>query len=133
MVVHIPSLLLPPYYLSLWEGVIRCNHHFPGPSCKVFEGVSPYKSKTYWRSLKEPKRRYPDSKGKKVLFPQWDEGILDYVTSLKKVYVPLYHEQIKDKEVSLHWKEEVEKGISLVVYYFDGPRLEDGSSTLKVA
>jgi hypothetical protein len=72
----------------------------------------------------------PGLKGNKVLFPQWDEGILDYVTSLKKVYVPLYHEQIKDKEVSLHWKEEVEKGISIVVYDFDGLRLEDGSSTL---
>jgi hypothetical protein len=98
-------------------------------SGKVFEGVSQWKSKAYWRSLKEPKRRYPGSKGKKVLFAQWDEGILDYVASRKKVYVPLYHEQMKDKEMALHWKEEVEKGIRIVVYDFDGPRLKNGSVT----
>ena len=31
--------------------------------------------------------------------------------------------------MALHWKEEVEKGRSIVVYDFDGPRLENGSVT----
>ncbi len=51
------------------------------------------------------------------------------MASRKKVYVPLYHEQMKDKEMALHWKEEVEKGRSIVVYDFDGSRLENGSVT----
>jgi hypothetical protein len=39
----------------------------------------------------------------KVLYAQFDGENMDYITSRKKVYVPLYFELIKDKEMSLYW------------------------------
>ena len=54
---------------------------------------------------------------------------MDYVTSRKKVYVPEYYEMIKDSERIAHWKKHLEEGNDLVVYDFDGPRLDDGSVT----
>jgi hypothetical protein len=53
----------------------------------------------------------------------------DYVNSRKKVYVPLYFDMMKDKEMAQFWKKEVELGKDIVVYDFDGPRLEGGKVT----
>jgi hypothetical protein len=65
-------------------------------SGKVFEGVDPKKVETFWKKVSietGPKRRYPGSKGKKVLYAAFkneegEEEKMDYVTSRKKVYVP---------------------------------------------
>jgi hypothetical protein len=98
-------------------------------SGKVFENIPIEKTKKWWRELEAPKRRYPNSKGKKVLYAIFDgnDEKMDYVTSRKKVYVPEYYEMIKDRERIAHWKKQLEEGHDLVVYDFDGPRLDDGS------
>ena len=99
-------------------------------SGKVFEGIAEDKVKTFWRNVKEAKRRYPGSKGKKVLHARFEHAPdekMDYITSRKKVYVPRYIELIKDREMTLHWKAEIEKGKNVVIYDFDGPRAVDGS------
>jgi hypothetical protein len=97
-------------------------------SGKVIDGVSKAKSDAFWRKLEKPKRRYPGSKGKKVLYAQWGEGEkMDYITSRLKVYVPEYHSMMISTEMALAWKERVESGEDVVVYDFDGPRSPDGA------
>jgi len=100
-------------------------------SGKVYESIPEEKTKKFWKGVKEPKRRYPGSKGKKVLYAQWDgsEEKMDYITSRKKVYVPRYHQMMREKEMALHWKKAVEQGNNIVIYDFDGPRLENGEVT----
>ena len=101
-------------------------------SGKVFEDVDPKKVETFWKKVNietGPKRRFPGSKGKKVLYALFNKEKMDYVTSRKKVYVPRYHGLMKEKEMALEWREKVKSGKDVVVYYFDGPREEDGSVT----
>jgi hypothetical protein len=101
-------------------------------SGKVFEGISEEKVKSFWHKVSEAKRRYPGSKGKKVLYAHFEDipdEKMDYVTSRKKVYVPRYFDLMKDKEMALFWKEQVEAGKDIVVYDFDGPRTMDGGVT----
>lgn len=102
-------------------------------SGKVFDGIEEKKVKNFWKNVKQPKRRYPGSKGKNVLYARFEhkpEEKMDYITSRKKVYVPLYFDLMKDKEMSLFWKKQVENGKDIVVYDFDGPRLSNGKVTL---
>ena len=98
-------------------------------SGKVYEGIPVEKTIKFWKSIKEPKRRYPGSKGKKVLYAKWDDEKFNYIESRKKVYIPLYYEMIKDREMTLYWKKKVEEGKDVIIYDFDGPRLDDGSVT----
>ena len=97
-------------------------------SGKVYEDIPIEKTKRWWKELKEPKRRYPNSKGKKVLYALFDgnDEKMDYITSRKKVYVPEYYELIKNKEMTLYWKKMVKKGHNLIIYDFDGPRTING-------
>lgn len=105
-------------------------------SGKVFEDVLEKTSKDWWKNCKEPKRRYPKSKGKRVLYSHFthlSDEKMDYITSRKKVYVPEYFNMIKNREMTLLWRNKVISGKDVVVFDFDGPRLEDGSVTcLKV-
>ena len=100
-------------------------------SGKVYENIPIITTKKWWKELEQPKRRYPNSKGKKVLYAVFDNDDnlkkLDYITSRKKVYVPEYYNIIKDKELIDSWKAKLESGSNLVIYDFDGPRLNDGS------
>lgn len=97
-------------------------------SGKVFDNIPEEKTKKWWLNLKKPKRRYPNSKGMKVLYSSWENNEkLDYITSRKKVYVPEYFELIKNKEMLLYWKNEFQKGINITIYDFDGPKEEDGT------
>ena len=98
-------------------------------SGKMIEGVSKAKSDAFWRKLEKPKRRYPGSKGKKVLCAQWGEDgeKMDYITSRLKVYVPEYHLMMISTEMVSTWKKRVENGEDVVVYDFDGPRSPDGA------
>lgn len=101
-------------------------------SGKVFEGIEEEKVKKFWHNISEPKRRYPGSKGKKVLYARFEhvpDEKMDYVTSRKKVYVPRYFDVMKKKEMALYWKKQVEEGKDIVVYDFDGPRNMDGGVT----
>ena len=98
-------------------------------SGKVFEGIPEEKVKTYWHKVKEAKRRYPGSKDKKVLYARFEcapDEQMNYVTSRKKIYVPRYFELMKDREMALYLKAQVEAGKDIVIYDFDGPREEDG-------
>ncbi len=102
-------------------------------SGKIFEGVSPSKSVAWWKAITSPKRRYPGSKGKKVLCARFPgiEGDLGYVESRKAVYVPEYYELVKDCETLKILREKVESSKSIVVYDFDGPRSDIGDPLCK--
>jgi len=93
-------------------------------SGKVFENIPIETTKKWWRELKEPKRRYPKSKGNKVLYALFDgnDEKMDYVTSRKKIYVPQYYDLIKDKDIIEEYKQILMKGKNIIIYDFDGPR-----------
>ena len=98
-------------------------------SGKVYEDIPIEKTKKWWKNLKEPKRRFPNSKGKKILYALFDEDDekMDYITSRKKVYIPEYYELIKDKEMIIYWKNKLNAGYNLTIYDFDGPRTNNGN------
>ena len=101
-------------------------------SGKVFEDIDEIKVKNFWRKVKKATRRYPGSKGKKVLYSRFEkfpEEKMDYVTSRKKIYVPYYFDMMKEKEMTLHWKKYVKEGNDIVIYDFDGPREKNGDLT----
>ena len=98
---------------------------------KVFEDIPHEISKDWWLKLKEPKRRYPSSKGKTVLYAEFDDfpgEQLDYVSSRKKVYVPEYYNLIKDREQVLYYQNKLKKH-DIIIYDFDGPRKDNGDVT----
>jgi len=97
-------------------------------SGKVFEDIPPEKVKEWWRKNIQPRRRYPHSKGRRVLYAKFDghDAQMDYITSRKMVYVPEYAQLVKDREMTKVWRETVVRGESVVVYDFDGPRDEEG-------
>lgn len=97
-------------------------------SGKVYEDIPIEQTKKWWKALKEPKRRYPNSKGKKVLYALFDDHDekMDYITSRKQVYVPEYYELVKNREMISYWKTMLNKGHNLIIYDFDGPRTIDG-------
>jgi hypothetical protein len=99
-------------------------------SGKVYENIPIEKTKKWWKELKEPKRRFPNSKGKNVLYAIFDgtDEKMDYVTSRKNIYIPEYYNLIKDKEHIEYWKKSLNEGNNLVIYDFDGPRTKDGST-----
>jgi len=120
------SPMTPSGYEGYW------NFEAYWQSGKVFEGIDEEKVKTFWKNVKEPKRRYPGSKGKKVLYARFEhapEEKMDYIMSRKKVYVPRYFDLMKNKEMVDYWKKQVEEGKDIVVFDFDGPRNSDGGVT----
>ena len=117
-----PMTEIPGGYKDYW------NFESYWQSGKVFEDIPIEKTIKYWRELKEAKRRYPKSKGKKVLYALFDgnDKKMDYITSRKEIYVPEYYELIKNKEMIEHWRNKLNEGKNLIIYDFDGPRNEDG-------
>lgn len=96
-------------------------------SGKVYEDIPEEVTKAYWKNLTEPKRRYPGSKGKKVLYADFGNGVhLDYVSSRKQVYVPEYYNLVRGNSVVDSWIDKFNSGNSITVYDFDGPRNENG-------
>jgi hypothetical protein len=97
-------------------------------SAKVFEGVPRERSLAWWRGIQEPKRRYPGSKGKKVLHADFGHGTpLNYIDSRIQQYVPKYNAVMVETEMGSYWLDQVQKGQDVVIYDFDGPRLPDGT------
>ena len=100
-------------------------------SGKIFEGIDEKTVKDWWKEQNEPKRRYPYGTGKRVLCARFegyeDRGDMDYVTARKEVYCREYYALIKDRERVKYWKQLLEKGKSITIYDFDGPRNEDKS------
>jgi hypothetical protein len=114
-----PMTEIPGGYKGYW------NFESYWQAGKVYEGISHEITDKWWKALKEPKRRFPNSKGKKVLYAVFDDykEEMNYVQSRKIVYVPEYFELIKEKEVAQQLKRVAQ---DVVVYDFDGPRGDDG-------
>jgi hypothetical protein len=101
-------------------------------SRRIYEDLDYEKCLKWWKSIKEPKRRYPNSKNKKVKYARFldnDDVKLNYIESRKQIYVPEYYELTKNTEMALYYKNELENGKNIVVYDLDGPRLSDGTPT----
>ena len=102
-------------------------------SGKIFEGLDEKVVKDWWKAQKEPKRRYPKGKGKRILCARFegyeDKGDMDYISSRKEVYCKEYYDLIKDRERVLFWKKMLDEGESITIFDFDGPRNEDKSVT----
>lgn len=111
------------YYKDFW-----CFENY-WQSGKVIENVDREKQLVWWKKQTEGKRRYPGSKDKKVLYSEFEGIKRDYITSRKEIYVPEYYELINKTESLKKWKEIVQSGKNVVVYDFDGPRLENGDPT----
>ena len=109
------------------------NYESRWQSGKIFEGIDEKVVKDWWKTQKEPKRRYPKGKGKRVLCARFegyeDIGDMDYVMARKEVYVKEYYDLIKDRERTLYWKKLLEEGENITIYDFDGPRTEDKGVT----
>lgn len=97
-------------------------------SGKVFEDIPIETTKKWWKELKQAKRRYPNSKGKKVLYSLFDGNSekMNYITSRKKIYVPEYYNLIKDRKTILELKSKLKDGTNIIIYDFDGPRDTNG-------
>jgi hypothetical protein len=93
-------------------------------SGKVYQDIPIETTKKWWKELKQAKRRYPNSKGKKVLYSIFDgnQEKMDYITSRKKVYVPEYYNLIKDRKTIIELKSKLKDGTNIIIYDFDGPR-----------
>jgi hypothetical protein len=102
-------------------------------SAKVFEGIPEAKTKKWWKEVREPKRRYPGSAGKTVLYARWEGSSekMDYITSRKKVYVPEYFNLMKDRKSAIELKKWVAEGNDVIVYDFDGPRFRKDKTDKK--
>jgi hypothetical protein len=119
-----PMTPIPNRYKEFW-----CFENY-WQSLKVFEDIPFEKSNSWFKQLDEPKRRYPKSKGKRVLCAKIETGQeLNYIDSRKQVYVPEYYELIKDHEMTLYYKKMLQEGHNLAFYDFDGPRTEEHGVT----
>jgi len=105
-----------------------CFEHY-WQAGKEFEGVDFDKSVAWWKKQTRPRRRYPNSRGKRVLHARFpDHPPLDYVASRKRVYVPEYHAMMTATESFAVFRQLVRtEGPPLVISDFDGPRTPDGS------
>jgi len=101
-------------------------------SGKVIEGVDKKKHDDWWKKQEKPRRRYPKSKGMKILHSEFGGKKRDYIESRKDVYIPEYYNLIKNRDALKSWMEKVKKGVNVVVYDFDGPRKSDGSVDVQV-
>lgn len=113
---------------SGYKGYWNFEHYWQ--SGKVFEGIDHEESRKWWREQTKPHRRYPNSRGVKVLHAEFDDfpgEKLDYIPSRKKVYVPEYFDSMKNKRSTIKWKKMVNRGVDVVVYDFDGPRDANGN------
>lgn len=92
---------------------------------KHIQGVDRVKQVRYWLRVGhdgKPKRRYPNSKNKKVLYAKWDGGEkMNYIDSRKKMYVPEYFNMIKDEKELKKLINYRNRGGNIVVYDYDGP------------
>ena len=90
-------------------------------SGKVFEDIPHEKSLKWWKDLKEPKRRYPGSKGTRVLYSLFNNSKMDYITARREVYIPEYFSLIESHAIAQAWRDRANTGATIVVYDFDGP------------
>ena len=89
------------------------------------------RNSSWWKAQDKGKRRYPGSKGKKVLHAIFNGIEYDYVNSRKFVYIPEYYELIKSTQSLKSLVEHRNSGKDIVVFDFDGPRNENGENTFR--
>lgn len=108
-----------------YKGYWNFEHYWQ--SGKVYEDIDISITKKWWKEQTTPKRRYPNSKNKTVLYALFDNNNekMDYITSRKKVYVPEYYNLIKNRDMVKYWKD-ILKTHDITVYDFDGPRKPNG-------
>ena len=91
-------------------------------SGKRYTGLSEEKTLEWWKRQTKGRRRCSLGKNRQVEYAIWESGDkLDYLQSRKQVYVPLYSQMVEDRESLSSLKDMLEKGISLIIYDFDGP------------
>lgn len=96
-------------------------------SGKVFENIDHKTTLEWWKKLKASKRRYPKSKGLKVLHATFgDKKKLDYIASRKDIYVPEYYSLIENTRSLKTLRGLRASGKDIAIYDFDGPRKPDG-------
>ena len=100
-------------------------------SGKIFQDGDREKQLQWWKKQEKGKRRYPGSKGNRVLHAVFNGEEYDYVNSRKYVYVPEYYEVIKNTNSLKELIEMRNNGKNIVIFDFDGPRKENGDNTYK--
>lgn len=115
---------LSPMTERRYKGYWNFEHYWQAG--KVYADINKEAYKKWWKDQTSAKRRYPGSKGMKVLHAQFDGEEMDYVTSRKKVYVPEYEILVRDTKSIRELTELVKNGVDVVVYDFDGPRTDSG-------
>jgi hypothetical protein len=112
------------------DGLIYANFEHFWQGGKRYAGIAPRAVRDFFHAATQPHRRYPGSKGRTVLHAQWDitgkSGPMGYVRSRREVYVPYYSAHIAQSESVRELRDRVERGESVVVYDFDGPRTDKG-------
>ncbi len=110
------------------ETYLNFEHFWQGG--KVWKGLPETAAREFFKKAAKPKRRYP--KGTSVSHSRWRipnlDGKMNYVESRKKVYVPFYHAYMENCASIKSLKACVERGDDVVVYDFDGPRLNKGET-----
>ena len=101
-----------------------CFEHY-WQSGKVFEGMNEDDCKKWFKKQTKPKSYWNKTKGKSLLyftFPDiFGDTKLDIVSSRKKVYVPEYHDLVKDHEQTKQLKNDIENGMNIIIYDTNGP------------
>lgn len=113
------------YIKNGYKGFYNFEHRWQ--SIKVYEddlkNMSKHEDKIkWWKKQIKPHRRYPKSKGKKVVYALDNSKKYDYVSSKKKIYVPEYTNLVKNNEVLFELKKLLNNGTDIAIYDFDGPR-----------
>jgi hypothetical protein len=109
---------------------LNFEHYWQGG--KVWEGLPEDAARAFFRKAVKPTRRFPGGKIRRILRGQWENfplQIMGYVESRKRIYVPFYHEFMHASESLTELRKEVDAGQDVVIYDFDGPRLEGGELT----
>tara|TARA_B100001540_G_scaffold66878_1_gene60252 strand:+ start:4912 stop:5571 length:660 start_codon:yes stop_codon:yes gene_type:complete len=93
-------------------------------SGKRYEGVDDEKVIAWWKKQEKGRRRCVIGKGKKITHAEWedfDNIKLQYIESRKKIYVPLYEELVKTREMIIKLNNILDTGVSVIIFDFDGP------------
>ena len=121
-----------------YKGYWNFEHYWQAG--KVYEGIPFKTSREWWKAQREPKKKYPLAKDKKLIYTCWDEtctkryqGNAGYIQSRKDIYVPLYFELMHNRPSAIKLQEYVAEGKDIMIYDYDGPRNPDGSpATIKI-
>jgi hypothetical protein len=122
----IDRITFSPMNLKEYKGFACFENYWQ--SGKVWEHVEHETTLRWWKKQTLPKRRYPNSKSKSVLYAKWEHTKeLNYIESRRLVYVPEYYNMIKSSERIKVWKEKIKNGNDVIVYDIDGPRDKNGN------